>query len=85
MMVTLTQRALLSIIEYINTTEGVEWVTMEQICDDFKSRNHAPAGALLPAKRDAILSSPGKKSTPENHGFEILIAVRFEVGARVKW
>lgn len=49
-----------SVIEYINTKEGVEWVTMEQICDDFKSKNKTPPGALLPAESDAILSNPGE-------------------------
>ena len=46
------------IIEKINKHEGVEWVTMEQICDDFKSKSTAPTGALMPAAPGAILKDP---------------------------
>jgi hypothetical protein len=52
-----------SLIEYINTKEGVEWVTMAEICADFKSRNEPPAGSLLPAKSGEILGNPNRSKS----------------------
>jgi len=46
------------VIEYINTHEGVEWCTMEQIADEWLSRNKAPTGAYMPAKPGAIFENP---------------------------
>ena len=51
-----------SLIEYISTKEGVKWATMEQICDDFKSKSKPPKGAFLPAEPGAILKNQGKSS-----------------------
>ncbi|KAG7009330.1 peptidoglycan deacetylase [Physcia stellaris] len=46
------------LIEYISGKEGVQWVTMAEICDDFK-KNQAPnKGALMPAEHGAILKYP---------------------------
>jgi len=51
-----------SVIEYINKHDGVEWVTMEQICDTFKAANpRPPKGAMLPAEPGAVQKDPGLK------------------------
>ncbi|KAL8852324.1 MAG: hypothetical protein Q9221_002820 [Calogaya cf. arnoldii] len=46
------------LIEYISSKEGVEWVKMEDICDDFKKKNQPVKGALLPAEHGAIAKDP---------------------------
>ncbi|KAJ5337595.1 hypothetical protein N7452_004323 [Penicillium brevicompactum] len=43
------------LIEYFKQHEGVEFVTMEYICDDFKSKNSPEPGAILPAESGAVL------------------------------
>lgn len=45
------------LIEHINKHEGVEWVTMAQMVDDFKSKTPPAEGAMMPALRGEILTS----------------------------
>lgn len=35
-------------IKFVNEHEGVEWVTMAEMAQDFRSRNESPAGAKMP-------------------------------------
>ncbi|KAI6779353.1 uncharacterized protein J7T54_000451 [Emericellopsis cladophorae] len=43
------------LIEYMKGHEGVEFVTMAEICDDFKAKAKAPDGAVMPAAPGAML------------------------------
>lgn len=43
------------IIEHINKHEGVEWVTMAEMSDHFKSKNPVPEGALMPASQEEVM------------------------------
>ena len=48
------------LIEHINKHEGVEWVTMAEIVDDFEAKNKPAEGAMMPAPRGGILSNAQK-------------------------
>jgi hypothetical protein len=53
------------LIEHINKHEGVEWVTMAEMVDDFKSKNKPAKGALMPATPGEILKEKPQKLTIE--------------------
>jgi hypothetical protein len=48
------------LIEHINKHEGVEWVTMAEMVDDFKSKNKPAEGAMMPAAPGWILTKDQK-------------------------
>jgi hypothetical protein len=43
------------LIEYISKHEGVEWVTMAEMVDDFKSKNKPVEEAMLPVSQEEAL------------------------------
>lgn len=43
------------LIEHFKKHEGVEFVTMAEVSDDFKKRNSPAEGALMPAKAGEML------------------------------
>jgi peptidoglycan/xylan/chitin deacetylase (PgdA/CDA1 family) len=47
------------LIEYINKHEGVEWVTMAQMVDEFKKGNKVAEGALMPEQQEEVLKRLG--------------------------
>lgn len=47
------------LIEYINTHEGVEWVTMAEMVDEFKQREQPQEGAMLPEKPEDVAKKLG--------------------------
>lgn len=42
------------LIEYINSHQGVEWVTMAKMADDFRRNERPAAGAMLPATPEDV-------------------------------
>lgn len=47
------------LIEHINQHDGVEWVTMGEICDDFKKRQQPAEGAMMPEKPEDVAKKLG--------------------------
>ena len=49
------------IIEHINKHEGVEWVRMRDIVDDFKGTTKPKEGAMLPKDAGEVMEKLGLK------------------------
>jgi hypothetical protein len=47
------------LIEHINKHEGVEWVTMAEMVDDFKKKNQPGEGAMMPLSSEQVLKDKG--------------------------
>jgi hypothetical protein len=47
------------LIEHINKHEGVEWVTMGEMCDDFKKKHQPAPGAKLPVQQEEVFRKLG--------------------------
>ena len=47
------------LIEYINTHEGVEWVTMGEMVNEFKKREKPAEGAMMPATPEEVAKKLG--------------------------
>jgi peptidoglycan/xylan/chitin deacetylase (PgdA/CDA1 family) len=47
------------LIEHINKHEGVEWVTMGEMVDEFKKKNEPVEGALMPERQEVVLERLG--------------------------
>lgn len=48
---------LIRLIEYFKKHDGVEFVTMEEMVEEFKKKNPPPEGAVLPAAPGSILKA----------------------------
>lgn len=47
------------LIEHINKHEGVEWVTMIEMVEEFKKKNQPKEGAMLPEKPEEVAKKLG--------------------------
>jgi peptidoglycan/xylan/chitin deacetylase (PgdA/CDA1 family) len=56
------------IIEHINKHEGVEWVTFEDMVKDWKERNPAPEGMVMPASPEEVMEKLAREKKEKEEG-----------------